>query len=95
MSKIHSHLLKEGGEKAIGNNDAIWKQCQDTWSDLTSEKVAHGYVLAKRILERVEENGGGNEFLRRSCKPTAQQGQNVRGDFIATKNGIAPRSKKA
>ena len=38
MSKIHSHLLKEGGEKAIGNNDAIWKRCQDTWSDLTSEK---------------------------------------------------------
>ena len=72
-SKIHSHLLKEGGEKAIGNNDAIWKRCQDTWSDLTSEKVSHGYVLAKRILERVEENGGGNEF---SCEVVSQRPNN-------------------
>ena len=70
MSKIHSHLLKEGGEKAIGNNDAIWKRCQDTWSDLISEKVAHGYVLAKRILERVEENGGA---ATSSCEVVSQR----------------------
>jgi hypothetical protein len=64
-------------------NDKIWKAAQEVWNDLESYVIARWFVLAYKIVAKVMEGVGRNEFLNNGdfhCE--------VRKDFANTATGI-------
>jgi hypothetical protein len=83
MSKRHSQTLRDTASKGVAPPDEIWEAAEDVWSKLDSATIARGFVLAYRILGKVIEHKGSNEFLR-----TKEFHSNVRNDFQSTEKGV-------
>mmetsp|Transcript_26045 Transcript_26045/g.26462 ORF Transcript_26045/g.26462 Transcript_26045/m.26462 type:complete len:396 (-) Transcript_26045:7-1194(-) len=82
MSKQHSNLLKST-LNSVATCDQIWNAAEHVWRDLSSAKIARGFVLANRITKKVISARGSNTFLREKDFHS-----NVREDFQDTTTGI-------
>jgi hypothetical protein len=83
MSKCHSQTLRDFASKGVAPPDEIWKAADDVWRNLDSATIARGFVLVYRILAKVIQHNGSNEFLR-----DKEFHSSVRKDFQSTKTGI-------
>jgi hypothetical protein len=83
MSKRHSQTLRDFASKGVAPPDEIWKAADDVWRNLDSATIARGFVLVYRILAKVIQHNGSNEFLR-----DKEFHSSVRKDFQSTKTGI-------
>jgi hypothetical protein len=63
MSKSHSALLSGYSKCTEPSTDDIWKCAESVWKKLPSCTIARGYMHAHRILKKVVEQRGCNEFL--------------------------------
>jgi hypothetical protein len=84
MSKHHSQLLQMFNNTVAGY-DRIWDVAQNVWRGLTSSMVARAFVLAFRIMQKIIDEDGNNQWL---CHGTPHCF--VRRDFVDTYDGIAP-----
>jgi hypothetical protein len=64
MSKRHSQTLRDTASKGVAPPDEIRKAADNVWRNLDSATIARGFVLAYRILDKVIQHNGSNEFLR-------------------------------
>ena len=83
MSKRHSQTLRDFASKGVAPPDEIWKAADDVWRNLDSATIARGFVLVYRILAKVIQHNGLNEFLW-----DKEFHSSVRKDFQSTKMGI-------
>jgi hypothetical protein len=83
MSKRHSQVLRDTASKGVAPPDEIWKAAEDVWTNLDSATIARGFLLVYRILEKVIQHNGSNEFLR-----DKEFHSSVRKDFQSTAKGI-------
>jgi hypothetical protein len=85
MSKRHSELLQ-----LYANNEAnaerIWKAAQQVWSSCSSSMVCRAFVHAYRIMQKIIECDGHNDWLVDGTPHC-----HIRRDFMDTQHGIAPR----
>ncbi len=84
MSKHHSHLLQMFNNTVAGY-DRIWDVAQNVWKSLTSSMVAQAFVLAFKIMQKIIDENGNNQWL---CHGTPHCF--VRRDFVDTYDGIVP-----
>ena len=82
MSKRHSHLLAEYSN-SMAPTDEIWKHAEQVWNNLPSATIARGFLHAYRILQKVIDHKGDNNFLQSKDFHTG-----VSKDFIDTFHGI-------
>ena len=83
MSRRHTALLSSYTGNKEAPTDDIWKCVEEVWEDLPSAKIARGFMHGYRILEKVVEHRGNNEFLRTKDFHTG-----VREDYYDTDKGI-------
>ena len=88
MSKRHSQTLRDTASKGIASPDKIWEGTEDVWRNLDSATIARGFLLVYRILDKVIQHNGSNEFLR-----DKEFHSNVRKDFHSTEKGIMHTTK--
>ena len=83
MSKSHSDLLSRYNKSCEPSTDEIWDCAEAVWKKLPSATIAKGYMHGYRILKKVVEANGCNEFLRTKDFHTG-----VSQDYYPTDNGI-------
>lgn len=88
MSKHHSNLLAGYGKGSEPSPDVIWDTAEAVWNSMPSATIAKGYMHAYRILGKVVEHSGCNDFLRTKDFHTG-----VREDYYSTDKGIKQRVK--
>jgi len=88
MSKRHSDLLREHSN-SVPTQDQIWAAACEVWNTMPSSKIARGYVLAYRLMDKVIKSKGRNEWLR-----DGGLHQHTRKDFVNTDKGIRPRGEE-
>jgi hypothetical protein len=83
MSKQHSKLLQQNNNTAV-KKEKIMATANKVWSEMASWKVANGFILAYRVMKKIIENKGKNQWLS-SGAPHLQ----VREHFKPTKMGAS------
>jgi hypothetical protein len=83
MSKHHSQTLHDTASKGVAPPNKIWKAADDVWRNLDSATIARGFVVAHRILDKVIQHNGSNEFLR-----AKEFHSSARKDFQSTAKGM-------
>ena len=83
MSKRHSALLSSYSKTTEPSCDAIWSAAESVWKTLPSCTIASGFMHGYRILQKVVERQGCNNFLRTKDFHTG-----VSKDYYDTVKGI-------
>jgi hypothetical protein len=81
MSKQHSKLLQQNNNTPV-KKEKIMDTAIKVWQDMASWKVANGFILAYRVMKKIIENKGNNQWLSSGAPHL-----NVRKDFKPTKMG--------
>jgi hypothetical protein len=85
MSKRHSELLQLYCNSEA-SYDKIWKVALAVWNSVSSAMIGRAFVLAYRIMDKIIETDGHNDFLEDGAPHC-----NVRRDFYDTERGIRPK----
>ncbi|KAL3910874.1 MAG: hypothetical protein SGARI_001917 [Bacillariaceae sp.] len=83
MSKHHSALLSGYNKSCEPSTDEIWKCAESVWESMPSATIAKGFMHGHRILQKVVEQNGCNNFLRTKDFHTG-----VGQDYRPTTKGI-------
>ena len=82
MSKRHSELLQLYCNSEA-SYDKIWNVAKAVWDSMSSAMICRAFVLAYRILGKIIETDGHNDFLEDGAPHC-----HVRRDFYDTQRGI-------
>ena len=63
MSKRHSELARGIGGLKVLSKDETWGAAEKVWGQLDSPSIASGFIHCHKILEKVREVNGKNDFL--------------------------------
>jgi hypothetical protein len=90
MSKRHGNLLSQyGSTRMMAPNDEIWRVAKHVWDGLEPSTIARGFLHGHRILKKVVEHKGDNNFLQSKDFHTG-----VTADYYNTPTGIRKTIKK-
>jgi hypothetical protein len=89
MLQRHADLLRLQNGNRMADPDKVWEAAKVVWDDLPSASIAHGFILAFRIAEKVVRNKGSNSFLQGK---DGSVHSDVRCDFNETANGIKKKT---
>jgi hypothetical protein len=84
MSRHHIKLARERGGLRVLKQDEIWNTAELVWKNLPSCKIASAYVQAHRIVKKLIQSNGSNEFL--GVSGSIHVG--IRADFQETDYGL-------
>jgi hypothetical protein len=91
MSKRHTSLLSQYGSSPnmMAPADEIWRCAAHVWKGLERSTIARGFLHGHRILKKVVEHKGDNNFLQSKDFHTG-----ITTDYYNTPTGIRKTIKK-